>query len=284
MPKINKNFHKDSLVRMNKRYFKSAACEHIRSNQVYAVGKVLEVKATHYVVDFENDPCHSLEVGKGHVSIVPSAPSWPQPAAPAVNLDVDFNELPLDVLDSDEGETEPLEAINQDNFRLDNLEDDDSPGDLPDDISELPNESAPIITGPTVIPAILEWDWKPDAIIKDVRSPHHSWHMINEDKGHLIDPTLLTTSPRQLFVAFLPKEFLESVMIPAINQNLSKAHKNQHVPLDFAEFIYGSEGMPGVRNMPAKPHPVGQEYKTLADPATNILLQLNLAQHKEAAP
>ncbi|KAG0009972.1 hypothetical protein BGZ81_003051, partial [Podila clonocystis] len=44
------------------------------------------------------------------------------------------------------------------------------------------------------------------------------------------------------------------------------------------------DGMPGVRNLPAKPHPVGQEYKTLADSVTQIILQLDLARDKNAAP
>ncbi|KAG0200240.1 hypothetical protein BGX28_006647 [Mortierella sp. GBA30] len=42
-------------------------------------------------------------------------------------------------------------------------------------------------------------------------------------------------------------------------------------------------GMPHVQNMPAKPQPVGQEYKTIADAAINIILQLDLAQDKDAA-
>lgn len=43
------------------------------------------------------------------------------------------------------------------------------------------------------------------------------------------------------------------------------------------------DGMPSVRNHPAKPHPVGQEYKTLADSVTQIILQLDLARDRNAA-
>ena len=40
----------------------------------------------------------------------------------------------------------------------------------------------------------------------------------------------------------------------------------------------------GMRSVPAKPRPIAQEYKILADPATNILLQLILSQDKTGIP
>ncbi|KAF9419681.1 hypothetical protein BGZ94_009361 [Podila epigama] len=365
MPKVNKKIQKDSLVRMHKRFFKASACEHLlsRRNEEYAFGKVLEVKDSSYIIAFTDDQCASLDVKKTNISIVPVV-----------------EDDPLDNLDSVNDE-QLLDGVDDDNIGVAYSDDECDNADTADvHCPSVEEEYPPADTLDT-----QEWDWKSGDILMDARSSIHSAHEIHHNKGRLVDPTLRMASPGKLFAAFIPTEYIMLEIIPAINQKLLVADKNNHIPLDFPEFMrwlaiwfamccplrqtemfdskilpmpfdrlngldrfmshkrfssillhftfgnneplpdqrstsskyeltnpfwkayndnlastvhpshrltigesmnpwrgkrFGSEGMPGVRNMP----PVDQEYKTLADPATNILLQLDLVQDKEAPP
>ncbi|KAG0024468.1 hypothetical protein BGZ81_007706 [Podila clonocystis] len=112
-----------------------------------------------------------------------------------------------------------------------------APGDIILDdgrveVEEPTNESAEL--EPTLALASDEWQWRPSASIDDPRTRNLSWGM---DSGKFIDPALGQASPGRLFVAFLPREYIERTMLPAINRNLQKRRPRDLVSVDFAEFM-----------------------------------------------
>jgi hypothetical protein len=62
--------------------------------------------------------------------------------------------------------------------------------------------------------------------------------MDSRHQGRFINPALGHASPGQLFVAFLPRMYLERAMLPAINRNHQKRNYRDLVPvIDIAEFM-----------------------------------------------
>lgn len=229
------------------------------------------------------------------------------------------------------------------------------------------------------------WTWVDSEVLVDPR-PIVGPHIQHFSKGWFKKTALEFATPGQLFTAFLPCDYIEKEMIPAMNVLLQE-RRGVYVPLDFAEYMrwvslwlarccelttketfedvedpipfnsrrgysrYMShrrfqdilachtfrrgtppdhevgnrywpidsfweaynqnlaetvipswrltidesmnqwrgkkydDGMPGVRNIPAKPHPVGQEYKRLPIPSPrlfsdSILLGTSMLHHR----
>lgn len=100
---------------------------------------------------------------------------------------------------------EPPRTIANDEVVLDDgiIDDDES-------IYQSTMTSDPIHESATTSePASDEWKWQPSAMIEDPRTRSPVWGMDLRRLGRFIDPVLGRASPDQLFVAFLPREYIE---------------------------------------------------------------------------
>ncbi|CAG8856605.1 14512_t:CDS:1, partial [Gigaspora margarita] len=72
--------------------------------------------------------------------------------------------------------------------------------------------------------------------------------------------------------------------VDAYNKNLIEAvkpGKTLCIDESMNSWLGSKNKIPGCRKIPRKPHPVGQEWKTVADGSTNIIIQLEPCEDKE---
>ncbi|KAG2212683.1 hypothetical protein INT47_000660 [Mucor saturninus] len=106
----------------------------------------------------------------------------------------------------------------------------------------------------------------------------------------------LTTSSADYFLYFLTVEFISDVVLHNINRHalISSGPQQLLDPLyrirrfldafntTLAKDLTPGSGMPNLQKVPRKPHPIGQEFKTLADHDTYCIIQLDtICDHVE---
>ncbi|KAG0010436.1 hypothetical protein BGZ82_003455, partial [Podila clonocystis] len=220
MPKANSGLRPGLPVHVHARFFKNIASNQFqnafRGQNQPALGVIVsQVRDGVFMVKFNNRI--EIELKQTILKLLPNGhgnaplPPLPQPL-PQPPVDTDDLQFAVSVLRDTLATVEPEADKRVDNLSLDDgTANDDETEPLEDELTEGVPQDNHIHNDADA------WNWVDDEVYIDPR-PIVGPHIQHFAKGWFKKPNLESATPGQLFAAFLPCEYIEREMIPAMNR------------------------------------------------------------------